>query len=765
MGRTIVFDIESNGLVELDYSSFPYKLRDGYKIHCIAAVVDEIDNIYTWVGDEEIGKFKDFIQEGDILVGHNIIDFDLPILSLYTGFDYKISANIHKKSVFDDYDFKVYDLFNGKKIKICDTLLLSKLLNPDRLGGHSLDAWGKTIGEYKQEYKGGFEKYSKEMLHYNIQDVKVNMKLYNRLREEIIPSQTQFYEEAYTHEAAMADIVHRSSHFGFKFDVDHAKWCVEDLQQKMKEIEDKVHPILPMYELPKSKQPNFPKLPFKSNGDLSVAGKNWAAKFGITDEDEVTKLITDIHAGAMEVPKLQEKMQIKNQDNLKQYLLSIGWIPTAWNESDLLTANNVEKSIDLYVNKTIGSDYEPFRRKFLKISDDVDLKEYLLNKIKEDKVNRVIIRTTPLYTIDLAKNLCPNLIKLGDKFPFVQDIVNWLVYRHRKNTILSDNEENGLLTKYREVDGKINTPADTIGAASFRFRHSVVVNVPRCGSTYGEHMRQLFTVPEGCWQLGSDASGLEARCEGHFCYTEYGGKEYVKELLDGDIHTVNSEKLGLTRSEAKQCKYALSYGCQAATLAQYYGWSSTHAKSQYDKFWNENKSLKSVVDGLVSEWQSNNKKHIKGIDGRQLITRYKHSLLNTLLQSTGIIIMKRQHIAFIKQLEDDGLYFDIYKDTSFDGKVHAMIFYHDELQLCLDNTLVRAKEFDDKESAENFKKTLDSKFICGNITENAAGKYVVGWSKVGENCIDNFKLAGEYYKLNVPIGADYQIGRSWKECH
>ena len=72
--------------------------------------------------------------------------------------------------------------------------------------------------------------------------------------------------------------------------------------------------------------------------------------------------------------------------------------------------------------------------------------------------------------------------------------------------------------------------------------------------TYGHACRSLFRVDParpGWVQVGADASGLELRMLGHYM-ARYDGGAYVRELLDGDIHTANQKAAGLaTRDNAK----------------------------------------------------------------------------------------------------------------------------------------------------------------------------------------------------------------------
>ena len=93
----IYFDLEANGFVET-----------ATKIHC-ACFMDE-DEEWTTAGTLERHKVEKFFrwmeEEGHVLVGHNIIKYDLPLM----------------EKIWDVHYFGNY----------IDTLVLSKLFFPDR---------------------------------------------------------------------------------------------------------------------------------------------------------------------------------------------------------------------------------------------------------------------------------------------------------------------------------------------------------------------------------------------------------------------------------------------------------------------------------------------------------------------------------------------------------------------------------------------------------------------------------------------------------
>ncbi|MGL5015097.1 MAG: hypothetical protein ACRC6V_12550, partial [Bacteroidales bacterium] len=65
-----------------------------------------------------------------------------------------------------------------------DTLVLSRMLEPDRIQGHSLDSWGKSLGCHKGDFgkqENAWEVFTEEMYEYCEQDVAVTLKLYEHL--------------------------------------------------------------------------------------------------------------------------------------------------------------------------------------------------------------------------------------------------------------------------------------------------------------------------------------------------------------------------------------------------------------------------------------------------------------------------------------------------------------------------------------------------------------------------------------------------------
>lgn len=560
-----VIDIESSDLLQkgLDYTVMPYKLRPDYRIYCI--VIRHVDSpaIKTLVGAEITKEnLQHVLRKCTELIGHNIVSFDLPVLKLAGLLDYDIAFPGKQTTLF------------GKPVEITDTLLWSKLLNADRFGGHSLEAWGKRLGNYKGDFKD-FSKFTQEMLDYCIQDTAVNVDIFKALEVE---QGDHDWSVPYSMEVKLSDLTLKQELFGFSFDSELAKRNLEELTKTMQEIAVKVDPLLPAKQMPKTEASFYvaPKIRFKKDGSISAVFQKFLDKLG-------AKLSEDrkiIHYEGKEFPvtydgplKSEVAATIEDIDVVKSYLLSLGWKPVEVKERDI--TKNLDKTvkkppevleaIERYIKQTEGSLFKKLRHDHLEIEDG-QLRSHLMKMFNETKPQTkygkmqaqkpIFLPTTPKLTVGVEKEICPNLIELGEKAEFVKDVVQYYTYRHRKNSIaggvLDEDGEpiTGFISAVRE-DGRIPTPADTLGANTGRYRHKLVCNVPRVTSLYGENMRALFGSGKDLYQLGFDFASLEARIMGHYVIPYKDGEALAEALVaekPNDIHCYREDTEILTES-------------------------------------------------------------------------------------------------------------------------------------------------------------------------------------------------------------------------
>lgn len=601
----VAWDTENTHLLNedsIDYTSVPYKLKPDFKMHCIVCKDIDTNEIYTFVQDEIYSKFPAFASKVTHWIGQNSIDYDHLVLKLAMGIDFTIGP----------------DTVSGKSVVIDDLLVMSKTLNPDRFS-HSTEYYGKLFKYPKMDWRqeaidlgliqpndpagAEFKVYHPRMLDYCTIDVEINHKEYIYLKKEWGDWN---WSDAYELEKAVADVISRQSHRGFKFDMNLAKANLDELDILMENIRSKVEPSLPPKPAPKTLQKNYipPKIQFKKDGSLSSNIIKFATKLNGSLEAGTDDSYSFIYEGKsyplplpLESFLKEVPMTLADSTQIKEYLVrDFNWVPTSFKERDLtvntkkqkLTKDKFTETVERYVEQTLASAFCKYRCDHLNVHR-LGLREKLL---KHDLSKPLKVLTNPSFTIGADKEICTGLIRIGTDYPHAQDIANWLTYRHRRNSILGggvdyDDEENiekGYLNFVRS-DGRISTPADTCGAGTSRFKHRVVANIPRVTSLYGANMRAMFGVDTlQSYQLGYDFDSLEAKITGHYIWKYEGGPELAEALVaskPNDIHSLNAAKLGIMRNDAKTFFYACVpvEGTEVLTSG---GWKKYHELNERD---------------------------------------------------------------------------------------------------------------------------------------------------------------------------------------
>lgn len=854
------FDIESNNLLNdesVDYLSSPYRLKDSFDMHCIVCESHETGEIIAFHdGDKYIfdgrpyvetdGKyeyrleeyqhqeythfplndFPDFINgTGKFtnkekykitkVVGHNIINFDLLAIKLWFKINYSVK----------------YNTWGNSPVEICDTMILSKVLNPDRFGGHSLaELSSKAGGDVKIDFRKNipeqdrFKTFAADMLYYCIYDNKANTAVYKYLMEEW--GDYDKWAEPFALEQRVADIITRQEHRGFAFNKKQAEDNIADLDQKMEERRLQAEPILPPKPATKGYLKAFipPKLQFKKNGEPTSNILKFAEKHG----GEIVKREEDYYLIALgkefllpissEEPICDPTVPATLDDttHIKDWLVGLGWSPSEYKDKDLTlksgtkikkTPEQLEKGIKDYVEQTLASNFCADRCEHLDCTPET-LEWKIRDRIEKGKGRGLKVLTNPSFTKGQEKDICPNLVELGEKFPYATQIVEYLTFKHRRNSILGggaewdedeEDYEKGYLAAVRS-DGRIPTPAATCDAATSRMKHRLVANIPRVTSLYGHEMRNLFGVEVPYYfQIGYDFDSLEAKIESHYCWRyEAEPHEYCNALLlekPNDVHSMMARRITETigrkfeRGPAKNVKYGITYGAQAPKVAKTIGSDMYTGQLVFDAFWEAAKPLALLKERLHDFWVKTGKKYILGIDGRKVPTRSPHAILNSLFQSGGVICAKRAMVIYDDLIEEEGLavdfFVDDWKNKSF---VQQMIAYHDEAQLEVTRDLVEFKWFskeslgwiqvDDEKEQEKIDKECIAKVntwkaeeeartgkIWANVHESPKGGWFTAYSRPGELASLAVKKAGEFYNLNVELTAGYDVGNSWSSCH
>ena len=210
------------------------------KIHLVCTYDIDKEEALTWKNPLEL---KQYLQDATLIIGHNIISFDASVLNKRWSMKIKLS-------------------------QVYDTLIASRLLEPSRENGHSLEAWGETLGCQKTDYRAKwleakglteskdipkgmeFDDPVVDVLEdYCAQDVKVTAKLYKHLVTEL--ENKGFSKESIELEHNVASIIAKQVINGFRLDVVNATTLIADLQGQVDRIYQQFQDKWPPYEVPR----------------------------------------------------------------------------------------------------------------------------------------------------------------------------------------------------------------------------------------------------------------------------------------------------------------------------------------------------------------------------------------------------------------------------------------------------------------------------------------------------------------------------------
>ncbi|HET8689276.1 MAG TPA: DNA polymerase [Methanosarcina sp.] len=296
--RVAIFDLEANGF-----------LNQATKVHC-GVFIDLVTNKVTKFRPNEIQDMLKFMDTYDVLIAHNGLGYDWPLLEKL-------------------YNYK----FKNQKV---DTLIMSRLLNPKRLlppncpnkqaGPHSVEAWGYRVGRGKPEHND-WEEFSEEMLHRCTEDVQIQKLIFNELKKEYSGKN---WKNAFKLSFKLFEYLQKQEQYGWLVDQEHMHKCIHQLEFWINRIDKVLDKHLPLVvEVLESKDKGeykYVKKPFLKSGEYSTSIIKWMEGNAIDPSSRIV-------GGPFTRINLR-KVDLNSNDETKQFLLGAGWEPVEWNTND-----------------------------------------------------------------------------------------------------------------------------------------------------------------------------------------------------------------------------------------------------------------------------------------------------------------------------------------------------------------------------------------------------------------------------------------------
>ncbi len=622
--KKLVFDLETDGLLE-----------EVSRIHCLVIKDLETGEVFSCKGGDTTGTCYGDIEQGlkmlaeaDVLFGHNIITYDIPVIQkLYPGWT--------TQAVLKDTFVIAASRFNNIK----DVDFRNSAFPKQYAGRHSLKAWGIRLGNKKIDYpewckqqgiKNPWEKWTPEMQTYCEQDVETCTSLIRYIGKiGVSPEQVET-------ELELRRFLFEMETNGWPFDMEKAAALQGKLSARREELAQ----------------------------ELKGVFGEWTVSLGMFTPKKDNKTRGYTAGVPIEKFKVVTFNPASRQHIANRLMTLYGWEPEEFTEKG-----------------------QP--------------------KVDETTLN-------------------------GLPYPPIKLLVEYLLVDKRLGQ-LSEGKEAWLkaitphpITKMEHIHGRIHQS----GTVTHRAAHSNpnLGQVPSVDKPYGKDCRELFRVPQGWVQIGADASGLEARCLGHFV-ARYDGGEYAKLLLEGDVHTANRIALGLPegkefRSRAKTWYYAWMFGAGDEKLGKTHSpdakpstWKKLGAKHK-QQFLAATPALKYLLEAVQPKVKRPG--YITGLDGRLVYLRSEHAALNSLIQSAGAVICKRWIYLLSREMRAR------YGAPSWTGKWTPLGWIHDELQIAVRPEIVE---------------------------------------EVKVLCVQTIESLTEHFKFRCPLTGEAKHGANWKETH
>lgn len=270
----LLFDCEADNLLD-----------DATVVHCIHATDIDKGTKYDF-GPTQIGEGVSLLNGADLLVAHNGLRYDYPLLT-------KLSS------------------FNPVG-RLWDSMVLSRLIKPDTktrdqaqrripnklVGSHTLKAWGLRLFCHKGDYEGPWDKWSQEMHDYCAQDVEVALKLWQHLEPD------KYSQQAIELEHRIASVCAVMEQSGWPLDERAAGLLHAKLVEEKDLIEKKLKEEFGFW--------------YESAGEFTPKADN--KRFGYSKGIPVTKI------------KLVEFNPASRQHIYKR-LMNLGWKPEEFTDS------------------------------------------------------------------------------------------------------------------------------------------------------------------------------------------------------------------------------------------------------------------------------------------------------------------------------------------------------------------------------------------------------------------------------------------------
>ena len=593
-----VIDIEANSL-ENPTHIWCIVCKDA-----VTGTVDVFRNVVTDKGARD--AFLVYASNVQLFVGHNILGYDGPVLRDLIGFD-KIVCN---------------------PSSCIDTLIISKLVDYSKKGGHSVEAYGIEFGvpKGKNYYPDFFKQWSQELEDYCARDVEITHRIYNLYLRVINDIR---WRNAIKLEHQFQLVVNSLHNNGFSFNVARGSNLLETVTEELAKLDKEIlNSFTPKLTLIREIHP-----------ELTKHGTLHRKDFRFVVDGDLSEYNGGPFSRCSWVP-----FNPSSHKQIIGVLHSAGWKPVDRTSTHI----DVERAI----NKLKRSKQEDKSVDLRTLND----KLLILGKYGW-KINENNLSTLPSTAPSPARTLALRIL-----------------YESRRRTLTE-------WISLVQPDNRIHGKFIGLGAWTHRMAHQMpnTANIPNDLDTQGKkkllgkELRSLWQAPSRKRLLvGVDAEGIQLRIFAHYI----DDKEFTESLVKGkkddktDPHSLNARILGSVcpgRAAAKRFIYALLLGAGIGKLAEILGCSKQEAQAALDRLMRRYQGFSDLKQSVIPH--DAKRGWFYGLDGRtvkipgETLGDRKHLCMSGYLQNGEAIIMKKATLKWHDKLkEQDSLLVNLVHD-------------------------------------------------------------------------------------------------------